>query len=71
MECSKKHYQNFNGVEKMIYEKTQEEFDATMKNLVFTLGQLRGVVPSEETINACKEDALYNWGKIRIVTKEV
>lgn len=53
----------------MIYEKTQEEFDATMKNLVFTLGQLRGVVPSEETINACKEDALNNWGKIRIVTK--
>lgn len=50
----------------MIYEKTEEQFDATILNLVFTLSQLTGQVPTAETIEACKAEA-KNWGKIRIV----
>lgn len=52
--------------ETMTYNITQEQYNATVLNMVYSLSNLINVVPTEETIEKCKKE-LLNTGKIHII----
>ena len=49
-----------------MYNITQEQFNAKVRKMAYSLGQLMDRVPTDETIERCKAE-LMNSGKIRIV----
>lgn len=48
---------------------TREQYDATVLNMVYSMSQLLNIVPTDDTLELCKQDLLMS-GKVRIIEPE-